>query len=393
VPVKTLRESMWREKTKWFAAAAAIMLLGSGMLLFRPLYDQSRMQSVPPAIVNDVISRARNYQQQFEAIQAASDVGAKATNMLQLVDYQRVWPFLVNDAASAIASTNPQPELLGGDVQAILQIDPKERRLVQLQKLEGQYLAPPAAKPAGVEMTADAPVNPGNTPGRRIAITLNVEVSHAVPAAFLNETVAAWLREHADPVGERANVPYRIIDSSVAVNPDRIETVAVSGSGEQRTAAQTPTAQQNTGSPSIGGFNAPRAGTASGGGSQGMRTTAGGGAGGAMRAPQSGQSGAAPGADIGTESRGAGGNASSTGPVPGARPTLPNLPSIGGSGMPGASSPDMGNLNEMAPAPAKPRLYPDGSQYFIVPITFEVELIDPGKKPAQPAAAAEGTST
>jgi hypothetical protein len=50
------------------------------------------------------------------------------------------------------------------------------------------------------------------------------------------------------------------------------------------------------------------------------------------------------------------------------------------------------NLNEMAPAPTKPRLYRSGSMYYVVPITFEVELIDAsGTAPVAPAANANGT--
>ena len=32
------------------------------------------------------------------------------------------------------------------------------------------------------------------------------------------------------------------------------------------------------------------------------------------------------------------------------------------------------DLNEIAPAPAKPRLYKPGQRYYRVPVTFEVEL-------------------
>ncbi len=35
-------------------------------------------------------------------------------------------------------------------------------------------------------------------------------------------------------------------------------------------------------------------------------------------------------------------------------------------------------LDELAPVPDRPRLYPVGSRYYRVPITFEVEILDPG---------------
>src|SRR5262245_31599374 len=43
VPVKALRDSMWAGKTKWFAAAAAIAVAGSALLLYRPIVDKGQM--------------------------------------------------------------------------------------------------------------------------------------------------------------------------------------------------------------------------------------------------------------------------------------------------------------------------------------------------------------
>ena len=76
----------------------------------------------------------------------------------------------------------------------------------------------------------------------RIAVTLNVELSHSNPTEFLNTTVAAWLREHAEPTGDRKDVPYRIISATIATNPDRMDTVAVGDSGEKEAVAARPDA-------------------------------------------------------------------------------------------------------------------------------------------------------
>ena len=367
VPVKTLRESMWRGKTKWFAAAAAIMLVGAGMLLFRPLYDQRRMEPVPPPIVQNVISRGQDYKQRFESMKTASDVGATATNMLSLLEYQRVWPYLVHDSASALASTEPQPALLGSDVDAILQIDPKERKLVQLQRLEGAYVPGQGSK------------------GRRIAVTLNVELSHANPTEFLNSTVAAWLRQHAEPTGDRKEVPYRILSATIATNPDRLTTITASDEGDKEALAAAGSTPQGPrpgfnpgGAPGAPRASAPKNPITAGEGGGGTSGAAGG-----LRQTNPGSGAAAPGSGLAESARGSEGTTTTgtgaSGSSGAATPTLPPLPGMNPSG---PSSSDLKGVNDLAPAPIKPRLYKAGSNYYIVPITFEVELIDPSAKPA-----------
>lgn len=370
VPVKTLRESMWRGKTKWFAAAAAVMIVGSGMMLFRPLYDQKRMEVVPPAIVSNVISRGQTYKQRFDTIKSSSDIGATAKNMLDLLEYQRVWPYLVYDSAAALASTNPQPELLGSDIEAILKLDPRQRNLVQLQRLEGGYVAPS-----------------GESKTRRIMVTLNVELSHDNPGEFLNTTVAEWLRNNAEPTRARANVPYRIVSASIKVNPNLMQTIEVKDEGDKMASAnapQRPTAGSGFGPSRPVQPTAPR---------RPAIVTSGDGGQGAMRQANPGGGGAAPGADLATDARGSGGGSETTGGGATAGTAGPVNPIISTGGSGGLDSPGAKDLNDMAPAPIKPKIYPDGSVYFLIPITFEVELLDATAGAAVPGATADASGT
>jgi type IV pilus assembly protein PilM len=376
VPVGTLRESMWRGKTKWFAAAAGIMLVGAGMLMFRPMYDQRRMEAVPSPVVSDVLNRAKRYKDEFETLRNSSDVGNAATNMLAMTEYRRVWPHLVLDSASAIASTKPQEALLGSDVQAILQVDPKERRLVQLQRLEGAYIPPDGAQGK-----------------RRIFVTLDLELSHDRPIEFLKDTVVKWLTDNAEPTGDRAGVPYRIIVTSISANPQRQETLKMEDGGE--TVLVKAAEGGDTGGlegfapPSAGGAGAkapaPPTSPPAGGG---MGLGAGGGAMGARTSPKKTYKSPDSGIGVGGDG-GGGGGMSPQPPTSGGSSGLPVAP-VGASPFPGGGdSPETKNLNDMAPPPLKPRLYTTGAQYYRVPVTFEVEIIDPS---AAPAAAPDATA-
>ncbi len=371
VPVRTLRESMWRSKTKWFAAAAAVMLVGAGMLLFRPMYDQRRMDAGQSTLVNDVTGRAISFKQRAESLIAAHTGAAGGDDVLAMTEYRRVWPYLVNDSAAAIAETKPQSELIGDDLEKILQIEPKDRRLVQLQKLEGAYV-PPASG-----------VNP-----RRILVTLDLELSHDNPIEFLNDTVVQWLRQNAEPTGDRANHPYRIIPASITTNQEKLATITVSEGGETVVVASAGT----TAAPQMPGGFAPTAAPASA-----QPRTPGGNEGGgkSMRTPT--QAAPPPGAGFGEQGRSSDGPSqttpsatpSATPSMPGVGPPMPVMPTT-----PGEDPNLIKDLNATAPAPVKPRLYRVGAQYYRVPVTFEVELIDPSAKPAAPAnATAEASAS
>ena len=39
--------------------------------------------------------------------------------------------------------------------------------------------------------------------------------------------------------------------------------------------------------------------------------------------------------------------------------------------------PEQRKLDELAPVPPRPKLYKSGSEYYLVPITFEVEILEP----------------
>jgi type IV pilus assembly protein PilM len=354
VPVKALRESMWHSKVKWFAAAAALVIIGAGMTFYRPIIDRSAMRPVPPAVVNDVISRGNQLKSNFETIKARSDVGATATNMLALLSQRDVWPHLLDDCASALASTDPQPELLGDKPELIIGIDPKVRRLVQLDELQCEYIPPS-----------------GTQKSRRVAVTMLVELSHDRPDEFLNGKVAKWLRDNAEPVGARASVPYRIIPGSISTNPTKLVTIDITAGGEEKKTEQMasgPTPRPGS-SRTINNPAAPKP-------PDGMKV---------IQTPSAAPT-ASPdsGGDIatgGTRKPAQSQPPRTTGPRPPVGQQQPGQPRVRISG----SGQDVDVLS-MANMPRRPLLYPPNSRYYTIPVTFEIELIE------QPAAA-PGTTT
>jgi len=386
VPVHALREQMWHAKTKWFAAAAAIIVVGAASTLVHPLTDSGLLNPKSPRPVMEVLSRGQSILQDFNEAQANADVGFTGENMRRLTDYRRVWPYLVHDAADALASTDPQPVLLGENVDEIVKVPPKERRLVQLNHLGGEYAHAPAGE--------DVPES------RRIAVTMMVELSHDRPIDFLNQHVAEWLRQHTEPEGDRADVPYRILLDTISCNPTARESFDADGEASARRGGSSPggsarVPRSPTRQPSGSRSSAPpkRAppGARPGGSSPGLGGSPGmsGEGGDRRRGPVKKRR--PPG------SRGIGDMPGVGGTRPGSSPGIgsPSPGRVGGTGGAGGAGgggdrgrdPEQADLNALAPMPSRPSIYPPDSRYFLVPITFEIEIIDTSKPPAAPATA------
>lgn len=375
VPVRALREHLWHSKTKWFAAAAAVIIAGAATTLYHPITSRSKLNpgGAPPEVAA-MVSRGTSLKNQYQEAREAAQVGVAARGMLQLADYRGVWPHLVGDAADALASTNPQPELFAADPEAAAEIPAGERRLVRLRELDGDY-------------AFDAQSN-----ARRIAVTMDVELSHSDPIRFLNNSVATWLRSNA----EREGAPYRIIPGTISCNPDLLDELRVSadgtvsgGSGDGRsrtprrpTGGPTPGAGPGRGLPPGPGSGGTPPGPGSDGGSSGGIGFGGGGGSGLRRG--GGAGGMPPGPGSGGTPPGPGSGGTPPGPGSGGIGFGRDAGS-GGFGAAGRGRPageDRSRernvaLDTDAPMPERPDAYPPGAKFYRIPITFEIELIDP----------------
>jgi type IV pilus assembly protein PilM len=377
VPVETVRTQMWRQKTKWFAAAAAVVALGASIMLYRPISDRGALNPKEPPAVTRALDVGGKLKREYDQVSSRSSVGHTAENLRRFMDDRRVWPYLMHDAAEALASTGPQPELVSGAVDEIKSIPVRERRLVQLTHLDGRYEYLPDSN------------------SRRIGVTMQVRLSHDRPIEFLNSTVAEWLRQNAD----RPDVPYRILAETVSCNPGLRQTLVVTETGEEREVGssrpQTPDRSggpapstrrgptppptpppQGEGSSDPGGFGAP------GGVNIGRRQRDKG----KREAPGKGMG-------SGGFGTGSGRQPSSTGDR--SVPRMPPGRGTFGGGRPSSRSGQRGgehaDLDDLGPVPGRPSLFPADSQYFVVPITFEIELLDArAAAPASRTAARSG---
>ena len=379
VPVSVLRDNLWHGKIKWFAAAAALAIAGGAVTFLKPMGEKSALTGNPPAVVDQTIQRGKKVANEFQAAVAEHNkIGYTAENIRRLLDFRTVWPYLVNDVSSALASTNPQPELLGEDLDAINAVAPKDRRLVELLHLDGDYV-----------LSGDK---------RQIDVTMRVLLTHEQPIPFLNQTVRQWLRDNAEPTGARADVPYRIIVDGnpgidlnsdtmiVAETPDAEEEVIARGSSrDERRRNRDNNSSGDTGGSggSMGG-----GGTGLGGGTPlqddrrrrpprgrgGGLIPGGGGGGGGLSGPTDPEGG-------GLRPGGGGGSGGGMNPGGGRRDRDRDddstLPLQGGEEREAEREVNLQELNDMAPTPDRPRVLPPNTQYYELEITFTVEILDP----------------
>ena len=370
VPVPVLREQMWHRKTRWFVGAAVLAILAGGTTFYRPLVDSAQLSADPPREVKSTINKGEQLQKSYEDAKAKAVVNREAGSLQDLLLYRTVWPWLLQDSASAVLSADPQPVLSGSDLEAVMNISPLDRRLVEIVNLSGQYIGPTE--------TGDRP---------RIRVAMELDLTRDRPIEFINETVANWLRTNGEPEGDRIDVPYRIIVDTVNTNAASMTERIVNASKEQPSGGgRGGSGRGGSGGGGAGGIGGLGGrGGAGGVGGIGGRGGAGGvggigGRGGAGGVGGIGGRGGAGGVGgIGGLGGGRGGGGMGGGPLGGGEPAGGRRPSN-----------QLPSLEAMAPLPDPPDIYPPDTTIYTIQMTFEIEILDPKAMPQASAGTSKG---
>lgn len=344
LPLASMRQQVWRSKTRWFAAAAAIACAAGGLMFARGILDKGALgDAAAVTSAQAVLNSARNFESQLSSM--AADVGNLSTNMLALVEDREVWPFLVSDAISATAAGNT-PAALTDDFAALAKAPTGgERRLqASLRDLSGVYKL--------------------NAAGERIIeVTMDIEFAGPDREEQLSETICRWLDDNA----VRADAPYVI--QNVRSNNNLITDFTVTETGALASAgsgsggagqggSSTGPAEAEAGS-QMGSFTAKTedGATSNFGGVMGRRQSS---EGSKVQRPGGLLSGAGDG---------------------GSSFTPPDASQDQGAGAGGFNRPRTDDasksaidLDKIAPIPARPSLYPAGSTVHRGKVTFEVKL-------------------
>lgn len=350
-PVKALRDQMWAAKTKWFAGAAAVALLASGLMFVSPIMTDAALENgdakQTDQLIASVLTQGKKFQGEYRELEKAANLGFRAENLRRLTDDRRVWPALVDDVSSSLAAARPQIELLGESADLISRIPAGERRNVQLEGLNGDYSFPNGA--------------------RRLLVTMDVTFTNAGRQDFLNDTVVAYFRDLKGK--ERPNFPYKIVSDpqwdvrSGEVGEDGVVKLPDAPSRDSSRNEEKNSGRNSGGAqPPAGGADAP--------GGTGLSGAAGGAVKGrrgmsdeVIRRRNTGLSG--------SNGEGAGSIEEERDSTSGTRTSTDG---IRRGGTDGTAEPLKFDIDGLAPIPSAPRLLKKGDVIFRGTVTFEVEL-------------------
>ena len=352
VPKAVLREQLWHSKTRWFIGAAALAVAAGGVTFIRPILDQQALDANPePAAVRQVTGVSKKNKSDLDRAIQDMSLSTDANHIASLMDYRSVWPHVVSDAAMAALSAEPRSNEFDTNEEVVLGLDPLERRLVTIGNLSGDYIPADGKKPGSIQ------------------VKMQVRLTHDEPRAFLNDTVMKWLRDNETPSGPREGVPYLIKDPLLDGTNIRREKIGESGN---------PSSQGTSSSAANDSDGSARRSPGGGGGSS-RRSPGGGGGGSSRRSPGGGGGGSS------RRSPGGGGADNAAGQTSGGGGSSRGLGASsdqgGGSSSSGQSdavhSIDLnGELDEIAPLPDQPKIYPPGTIVSILDITFTLQIME-----------------
>lgn len=174
LPQKIRREKEWKEKTKWFAAAAALFVAGTalsaGSYWFHNLsYDKANEAR---ANVDRIKADAQRLDSEWEQIQSAgAPERQRIVNIRSVEGFRSVWGRLMADLYKALPA--PQPEVLSGNPEQVKQVPRNQRRQVVIDQLSTTYM-PNLGPVLAADLTAFAQ-----------GMGLNLPAAAAAPAVAL----------------------------------------------------------------------------------------------------------------------------------------------------------------------------------------------------------------
>jgi type IV pilus assembly protein PilM len=181
LPMHIRRERMWQEKTKWFGAAAAAFLLGSGLAAGGYYFQDSEYKLAQPDRdkIQGVISQAQSWDNSWrsDVESSGADDRQRINNIRDMLDGREYWPSILSDIVSALPPTPADPAQL-------LKTPRQSRNVIQIDKLSSVYTPDLLASLTAGQLGPGVPFragDPANPPAgsRGFIISINLTTPHA----------------------------------------------------------------------------------------------------------------------------------------------------------------------------------------------------------------------
>jgi uncharacterized membrane protein YgcG len=141
---------MWKEKTKWFAAAAALFVVGTG-LSAASFYFQKTKYEVNDSLrasTDGIKNTAEQLSSEWQTVQdAPGSEKQRILNVRSMEAHRLLWGNLLADIMKALPA--PQPEVLDANPDTIKKIARGERRQIAIDEIRSVYMPNLGAALAG----------------------------------------------------------------------------------------------------------------------------------------------------------------------------------------------------------------------------------------------------
>lgn len=139
LPQHIRREKLWQEKTKWFGAAAALFVLGTGVALGSYYMEDWKIgRSDFRQDIERVLTQAEKLSGDWDTIEQSGTADRqRIANIKSLEAYRGIWFNLLTDIHNALPQ--PREEVLSGDVEKIKAIPRTERNLLLIDSITSAY--------------------------------------------------------------------------------------------------------------------------------------------------------------------------------------------------------------------------------------------------------------
>lgn len=261
LPQPMVRHQVWQAKKPWFAAAAAVMLIGT-LLAAGNLVRQKAAYNAPENAqarqrTEAVLDRTEAVYAQWREAEGANDPRGRITNINRMLTYRRVWGWVMRDLDRALMALDPQPAVLSGDPEAMADLPREQRRVYHIERVRAAYEYSPPDGAGGVSRAAAANEVDWEQAPPRYRLTIRgttpykpADGAFDSPTDFISQRMLQQLRV----LDDRAGRPYRTARNAEGrprVQVTRQETVR--GLGEEEADGRPDAASEPRG-PAFGGF-------------------------------------------------------------------------------------------------------------------------------------------
>ncbi len=213
MPVSVVRETMWKDKTKWFGMAAGFAVAASAAMFIRPIMDDMAIKSMPPetnASIKKIVADAQQLKQEAdrEGVSAAGEPDYTAANIVRLFERRGVYQSVVADLGRMLGDANSRAR---GWAQEVKSNKPTDGIGFSVVRFNTSYAGPvaqggdPSGGFGGQQTDTNEPATVLAFP--RIKCELTLTTTQPEPRRFVESTIDPWLRRNA----KREGLTYEIV--------------------------------------------------------------------------------------------------------------------------------------------------------------------------------------